>query len=189
MNLLLSIFHLAVPLLVLALFLWESRKPARARFDGTLMLSHGTFIWTLGIISGFVVPLCIAIIGLIAGMGDPKDPYYFLALVALFGGMGALLLLEAYRNWVILSPFGIEQHTFWGRSKQFAWSQITAVDYSPQSGNFILHSHSGEKIRVNTYLRGIPSFLQFMCDHLPEEMYHQALRKAGRKPPVPNGQG
>ena len=187
MNLLISIFHLVVPLFVLALFFWERQKPARPRFNGTFVLSHGKFIWALGILFGVLIPLCLAIIGLIAETRNPQDPYYFLAFVALFGGIGALLLLEASRNRVILSPFGIEQHTFWGNSKQFAWSQITAVNYSSQSGNFILESRAGEKIRVHTYLQGIPSFLQFMCDHLPSHMYYEALRKAGRKAPIPMG--
>jgi len=184
MDLLILILQFAAPLAVLLYLLWESNKPARPRFNGSLVLSHGKLIWTLGILFGIVIPLGLAVIGLFAEARDPRDPYYFLALVALFGGIGVLLLLETSRHRVVISSFGIEHPTIWGNTKQFAWNQVTSVDYSSQSGNFVLHSHSGEKIRVNTYLQGIPSFFQYMSDHLPPPMYSEALRKAGRKLPI-----
>ena len=149
---------------------------------------NGKLIWALGILLGFFIPLCLEVTGFFAEPRDPKDPYYFLALVGLFGGIGVLLLLEASRNRVVISSFGIEHHTIWGNSNQLAWSQITAVDYSSQSGNFILKSYSGEKIRVHTYLRGIPSFVQSLGDHLPLLMYRETLRKAGRKLPIEGGE-
>ena len=184
MNLLISFLHLAVPLAVLLFLLWQSNKPARPRFDECLVLSHGKLIWSLGILLGIVIPLGLAVIGLFAEARDPRDPYYFLALVALFGGLGVLLLLEAWRHRVVISSSGIEHHTIWGNTKQFAWIQVASVDYSSQNGNFVLRSYSGEKIRVHTYLQGIPSFLQAMSDYLPPHMYHEALRKAGRKLPI-----
>jgi len=188
MNFLISFLQLAVPLAVSLFILWESHKPVRPRFNGFLVLSHGKLIWALEILFGIVIPLCLAVTALIAETSDPKDPYYFLALVGMFGGMGILLLLEASRNRVVISSFGIEHRTIWGNSKQLAWRQITAVDYSSQSGHFVLDSYSGVKIRVNTYLQGIPSFLQSMGDHLPPHMYREALRKAGRKLPIEGGE-
>jgi endonuclease/exonuclease/phosphatase family metal-dependent hydrolase len=196
-----------MPLLVLVLaallglgFVWLLFAVARAvppyRVDGdTIVLRHGQLLRAFAVLAFFGAPM---VFGLWILFFPPRSNATLAPIVvaaALLGLAGFLLVWEAFKFQLTVSPAGLDCRSPWkGRFSQ-TWDQVTALEYSSANAWFTLKFQGGGAFHVSALVPGVSRFLEACEGRLKPEQLANAepgYRKLGRKwpfgpvPPKPN---
>lgn len=191
-----------MPLLVLALaallglgFVWLLFAVARAaqpyRDDGgTIALRHGLLLRAFAVLAFFGAPM---VFGLWILFFPPRSNATLAPIIvaaALLGLAGFLLVWEAFKFQLTVSPTGLDCRSPWkGRFSQ-TWEQLTALEYSVANAWFTLKFRGDSEFHVSTLVPGVSRFLELCEGRLkPEQMANAeaGYRKLGRKWPFGPG--
>lgn len=159
-------------ILVLGLAKAVAQKPPKVdEATGAVILQYGWPLRVLGLICGPGMCLAVIVLMLVVGFKEPGDPYYAGGIFLLFGVLGGVLMLEAFRVRIILDGTGITGHSPWGKVRSIGWSNVQEVSYSLLAGWFLIRATDGQTIRVPMLLTGIRSLVSAVQLHLRPEQY------------------
>ena len=133
----------------------------------TTTLRHGLWLRAFAVFAFFGAELVLCVWLLV----NPP-PTARLAALPLLGGVvlglvGILLILEAYRFAVTVSPTGIECRSPWKPRRVVPWGDVESVAFSRANLWFLLKFSSGGSFRVSALVPGVGHFLHVCETHLP----------------------
>jgi hypothetical protein len=180
-----------MPLLVLAFvaliglgFVWLLFAVARAappyRADGgTITLRHGQLLRAFAVLAFFGAPMLFALWVLFF---PPRSNATFapaIVAAALLGLAGFLLVWEAFKFQLTLSPAGLDCRSPWKGRFSHAWEQVTALEYSTVNAWFVLKFQGNSEFHVSTLVPGVSRFLEACEGRLKPEQMTGAKRGYG----------
>ncbi len=172
-------------------FVWLLFAVARAappyRDDsGTVTLRHGQLLRAFAVLAFFGAPM---LFGLWILFFPPRSNATLAPIVvaaALLGLAGFLLVWEAFKFQLTVSPAGLECRSPWKGRFVYSWEQVTALEYSAVNAWFVLKFQGGGEYHVSALVPGVSRFLEACEGRLkPEQMTNAepGYRKLGRKWP------
>ena len=133
----------------------------------TTTLRHGVWLRAFAVFAFFGAELVLCVWLLVT-----PPPTARLAALPLLGGVvlglvGILLILEAYRFAVTVSPTGIDCRSPWKPRRVGPWGDVESVAFSQANLWFLLKFSSGGSFRVSALVPGVGHFLHVCETHLP----------------------
>ena len=142
---------------------------------GQAILEYGVGMRLLGWICGLLPAVGVA---LLATLHSPPptagDRNAVVLLIAGFGSLGSLLIIESKRR-VIFDADGITDRSPWWGVTRLRWNDIVWVKYSRLSRGFVLRGSGGSRVRVSSYLVGIATLVEYLSARLDRQVYEQAV--------------
>jgi hypothetical protein len=161
--------------------------PQTIQESGEYQLQYHRYLKLFFIITScFMILMPIALYGLVIyaalfGVNkivwDMESIGLLLFVFTLFGFMGFAgiwLIYEITKKPICVTPHQISQQT---RSKniEIPWDFIAEVDWSPTNKWFIIHTNSGDKLRVSVFLLGFCYFVVDLCQRVDQSKLEKAI--------------
>ncbi len=166
---------LLVPLILGILFRSASTEKPIQLDNNSILLRYGKSMRIFGI--GF--PLIILGFFIYAVMSKPpKDNNDIKAAIALFCMPFLFLLyfyLEFFKVKIIVNDTKIIATTPWQGSREYFWSEISEITYSPSFRWFRIKSKDKKTLYISTFISGINEFFEKVVKLLPPQVYDKVL--------------
>lgn len=167
----------AVSSVFYAIMFWKAGAPASASGTGNVYaLSYSWVFLAAGyfLIAGAAFFAIVWHWPLFERLPEPGDGWIALGLVVASAAAGVCLLNEARRR-VLLSSQGLEVLSPWAGAARLPWSEVSSVAFSQAAQQFTIRGQSGQKVRVNTAMVGIPTLVDHLRQFVPPAHYSHAL--------------
>lgn len=115
------------------------------------------------------MPLVVLVIlALQARPLQPGEGPSFVGLLALFGGLGGVLVLEFFRVRLEYDEVGVDVASPWSRARRLEWAQVTAVLWRPTAKWLDLVGSAGSRrLHVSPMLSGLDGLARVALERLP----------------------
>lgn len=146
----------------IAAILWylnkASKKKILPNLQGEIVLRMPKFYNIIGYIS-LVIGVITVIGPFVTDKPDTETYILILAMLLLFGGLGALCIL-CYRNhYLLFDNYGVEVRSPMGEVKHIRWNDISMASFNSLSGYLILTDKEGNKLKIFKQLIGLSLFV------------------------------
>ena len=168
---------IVVPL-VLAILMWlaASEKPEKIG-DDSILLQYGKALKILGIgfpliFLGFLIYVVIE--------RPPKtidDLQASIFLLCFPLPFLAYFYLEFFKVKIIINNQSISATTPWRGAREYHWSEIEEITYSPSFRWFRIRVKNNKPLYISAFISGANEFLNRMTQLLPKRVYQKALEK------------
>lgn len=148
----------------------RAAPPYRAE-GGTITLRHGQLLRAFAVLAFFGAPMIFALWILFFPPRSNATLTPIIVAAALLGLAGFLLVWEAFKFQLTVSPAGLDCRSPWKGRFSHSWEQVTAVEYSVANAWFALKFQGGGQFHVSTLVPGVSRFLETCEGRLkPEQM-------------------
>lgn len=127
----------------------------------------------MGVVAAMLAVIVLVVLMFTGGMTD-EGLMGVTVLVAVFLIPAVPLVLEGYRREVVLDEDGISARGWWGPVGEFAWNEITKVEWAQMGEKYIVRAGK-QKISLNGYLEGLGAFEQICQEKLDPVVYGKAF--------------
>lgn len=157
---------------MLVLGLWverTARAEAAVREDGMRIIRRPSAYRWLMLSLPILFDVFIGMILILDGAGDMSPNLWGILLFELLfmHTIGFYGFVDGVSFYVAWSEECIEAGTPLGRKQVLPWKSIRSIRYSKLGYAFILCGGDGEKIRVPTFMSGLPALAHVMESHAP----------------------
>jgi hypothetical protein len=139
--------------------------------EGRIVLRYGRGFRAIGLMGVVCALLAVIVFLVLMFTGGLTDGALMgvSILVAVFLIPAVPLVLEGYRREVVLDDDGISARGWFGPVGEFAWDEITKVQWSQMGEKWIVRAGK-KKITLNGYLEGLGAFEEMCRRKLPPEV-------------------
>ena len=151
----------------------SARRKPDVQEDGAMVLRLPGFIAGIGYAAvGFgALIAAVTVFQLVPTTGNEVVPY----LVSFFVVLGLPLVLLANRIRITVTDQGVRSVGFTKKVREMRWDEVRKVTFSITS-ELVLHSDRA-RIKLNTMLVGLQSFIEVMKQRLEPTLYEKALQE------------
>lgn len=152
-------------------------RAGRATIDpktNLLTLRHGRLFRVIAIVTFVGMELLIGSVALLFPPRTAVATGLFVAVAVVVALLGIILIWDAYRFGLGMSPTHLHCHSPWRGSRTIAWSEIERISFSSVNLWFAIEPKSGPAFHVLGLVPGVNQFLEACETHLP----HEKLRLA-----------
>ncbi|MFM7021673.1 MAG: hypothetical protein ACKOXB_01740 [Flavobacteriales bacterium] len=139
--------------LVMAFLYAASRKKPIEDEMGNKILRLPVFFYVLGVISivfGLVLSLLV--------FSNEEDVFISIPFFMLFFILGMVLIIGRKNTQTVITPEKIIHTSFWGKTKELNWEEISKLSYGKMSQELKIESKK-KKIRVHVLMVGFKELL------------------------------
>ncbi|RYY58061.1 MAG: hypothetical protein EOO09_00380 [Chitinophagaceae bacterium] len=135
----------------------QSKAPAVEASGRTLLRMSKVYLVTF-VISALIALVCLVVPPFLADV-DLGLVISVLAILILFG-WGAMFCFLIYRNhFVAFDETGFQVRSLFGKQEVVEWAQVSRWKFNSFSGNLVIRTADGLKVKVSQHLVGLNSFL------------------------------
>ena len=157
---------------------FRGTEAAPAAEDGAFVLRHGRGLAIFGWVS---IAAGITIAGASAfsfGVQSASDVLGLLGVLALFGGIGLLLLVAHRHEWVRVTTEGLEGRALFAfRTVRVAWEEVDRVRFSGLSGYLTVVARDGRRVRASAMMVGASHLGDLVERRFPHRGGPEAARR------------
>jgi len=173
------VFISSLVLAVLGLFFLSAKnaKPIEAG-NGDILLTYSTTIkWFCVGLSIFGLGF-FSYIGVTMPLETESDKYAFAGVIAMLL-LGLLYFyIEFFTVKIILRKSGISGTSGWRGFREYVWTEIDHISYSPRSMWFTISASNKAPLRVHGLITGIDIFQDHVMSNLPKDKWVMAYNNA-----------
>jgi hypothetical protein len=181
-ELTIALFAAGVLLLLLGAMVFASRWTGSFSDTGELVMGYPLALRIFCMVLGVGPPIGICVL-LVIFPPKPDEIYAALGCVALFGGLGALLLVVVFGARLVVSDQGLEARAVFLPWRRMDWQDMHSVEPVGQLGDLKFTARDGRTLKVPGIYSGRPALVVYIREHLPRQAYQYAewvLRQAER---------
>ena len=133
---------------------------------GGLVLRYGWKLRVLGLCIAFAIPMLLIVVLSITSTISQGPVIRVSVTLLVLGFVGGWLLVETQGVHLIVTDASLVSVSPWRRRREWRWSEIERVEYSPMNRWLLQHGPRQEAIRASLYLVGINDLARAILKHV-----------------------
>jgi hypothetical protein len=157
----------------------SSDEPAELTADGSMILRYSRNMFWLGVVSLLMGLGLLGVTFLFENGIEAGITVFLMGVIFILAGVW--FIFGYFHNRLIVNQRYIQQSKWLGNNTIIDWARLEKVRFSAKSGNFILKSVNGEKIKVSRLMRGFNNFKAILEQQVPDASFDRESMEEYRK--------